>query len=587
MRCDADVRQITVADGRATGVRLAGGEHVAADIVVSNADSAWTYRTLLAPEHRRRWTDKRIARARSSMGLFVWYFGTNRRYDDVAHHTMLLGPRYRALLRDIFKRHRLAEDFSLYLHRPTATDPSLAPPGCDAFYVLSPVPHLASGTDWAVEGERYRRPSPRALEATVLPGLQTSVVTSRIMTPQDFQDRLLSFRGAAFGMEPLLTQSAWFRPHNAARRWTASTSSAPAPIPAPGCPACCARPRSSTRWCPMPSDADAFAADLRACRDALRGGSRTFFAASRVLPRRVSGPATALYAFCRVADDLIDEVRAARRRRRRTLAALHGGWTASTPAARAPPGRPRARRRGGPASPAAHLLDALLEGFAWDAAGRRYETLAELQDYAARVAGTVGAMMAVLMGARTPALVARACDLGVPCSSPTSPATWARTRGPAGSTCRSPGCARPASTRRPSCARPRSPPPSAPSCDGCLPPRTACMPAPTAASRGCPGIAAPASAPPACSMPRSAPRSPATATTASRAAPSSPPAARCGCSARPCSPPCCPAGRRRRAACTPARHLVQLPPCRRVVPAAQLRRPPGLAVRPVCPPGET
>ncbi len=214
IRCRAEVKQIAVAGGRAVGVDLAGGERIAADIVVSNADSAWTYRHLLAPEHRRRWTDKRIERTKSSMSLFVWYFGTDRRYDGVAHHTMLLGPRYRELLRDIFKRHELAEDFSLYLHRPTATDPSLAPPGCDAFYVLSPVPHLASGTDWAAEGERYRRAIAAALEATVLPGLQSSVVTSRIMTPQDFQDRLLSFRGAAFGMEPLLTQSAWFRPHN-------------------------------------------------------------------------------------------------------------------------------------------------------------------------------------------------------------------------------------------------------------------------------------------------------------------------------------------------------------------------------------
>ncbi len=214
IRCNATVRQITVAGGAATGVLLEGGERVAADIVVSNADSAWTYRHLLAPEHRRRWTDRKVERARYSMGLFVWYFGVRRRYEEVAHHTILLGPRYRALLRDIFKRHRLAEDFSLYLHRPTATDPSLAPPGCDAFYVLSPVPHLRSGTDWAVEGERYRRAIAEALEATVLPGLQANVVTSRTMTPQDFQDRLLAFRGAAFGLEPLLTQSAWFRPHN-------------------------------------------------------------------------------------------------------------------------------------------------------------------------------------------------------------------------------------------------------------------------------------------------------------------------------------------------------------------------------------
>jgi phytoene desaturase len=214
LRCNAEVAEITVADGAATGVRLATSETIAADIVVSNADAAWTYRNLLPAHRRRRWTDRRIARTRHSMSLFVWYFGTRRRYEDVAHHTILLGPRYRALLHDIFHRHHLAEDFSLYLHRPTATDSSLAPPGCDAFYVLSPVPHLDSGTDWRNQAELYRRAIARSLSETTLPRLEDMIVSSRLMTPLDFQDRLLSHRGAAFGMEPVLTQSAWFRPHN-------------------------------------------------------------------------------------------------------------------------------------------------------------------------------------------------------------------------------------------------------------------------------------------------------------------------------------------------------------------------------------
>ncbi len=214
IRTDAEVTGITVSGRSATGVRLAGGEVIPSDIVVSNADSAWTYRHLLASEHRRRWTDRRIDRARYSMSLFVWYFGTNRQYPDVAHHTILLGERYRDLLRDIFTHHRLADDFSLYLHRPTATDPSLAPAGCDAFYVLSPVPHLESGTDWRVVSERYRKAIASALSATLLPGLEDAVVSERVMTPQDFADDLLSVKGAAFGLEPLLTQSAWFRPHN-------------------------------------------------------------------------------------------------------------------------------------------------------------------------------------------------------------------------------------------------------------------------------------------------------------------------------------------------------------------------------------
>jgi phytoene desaturase len=148
------------------------------------------------------------------MSLFVWYFGTNRRFDDVYHHTMVLGPRYRGLLDDIFRHKVLAKDCSLYLHRPSANDPSLAPPGCDSFYVLSPVPHLQSGTDWQVEGERYRALVERRLEDTVLPGLGRSIVTSHMLTPLDFRDRLSSVNGAAFAMEPQLFQSAWFRPHN-------------------------------------------------------------------------------------------------------------------------------------------------------------------------------------------------------------------------------------------------------------------------------------------------------------------------------------------------------------------------------------
>jgi len=214
VRCGAEVRRILVNGRSACGVELANGEQLAADVVVSNADSATTYGKLLPGFKRRRWTDRRLRRARYSMSLFVWYFGTRRQYPAVGHHTLLLGPRYRELLRDIFERKVLAEDFSLYLHRPTATDPSLAPPGCDAFYVLSPVPHLGSDIDWATRAEPYRRAIEKKLSETLLPGLAAEVVTSRVVTPRYFEEQLASFQGAAFGLEPVLTQSAWFRPHN-------------------------------------------------------------------------------------------------------------------------------------------------------------------------------------------------------------------------------------------------------------------------------------------------------------------------------------------------------------------------------------
>lgn len=213
-RYNAEVAEITVKNGRASGVRLANGETIAADIVVSNADPAWTYSRLLKTQPRKRWTDGKLSRAKYSMSLFVWYFGTNRRFEDVYHHAMVLGPRYEGLLRDIFSGKPLVNDMSLYLHRPSASDPSVAPPGCDAFYVLSPVPNLTSGTDWAAEAEAYRARVQKRLEETIMPGLGETIITSRVLTPQDFRDRLLSYQGAAFAMQPQLFQSAWFRPHN-------------------------------------------------------------------------------------------------------------------------------------------------------------------------------------------------------------------------------------------------------------------------------------------------------------------------------------------------------------------------------------
>jgi phytoene desaturase len=213
VRHGAEVAGIVLEGRRACGVRLTGGEAIGADLVVSDADASWTYGKLLGGS-ARRWSKAKLARSRYSMGLFVWYFGTRRRFDHVGHHTILLGPRYEGLLDDIFERKRLTDDFSVYLHRPSATDPSVAPAGHDAFYALSPVPNLDGGIDWAVEGERRRAALQARLEATLLPGLGETIVTSHFVTPQDFRDDYLSEKGAGFGLEPVLTQSAWFRPNN-------------------------------------------------------------------------------------------------------------------------------------------------------------------------------------------------------------------------------------------------------------------------------------------------------------------------------------------------------------------------------------
>ncbi len=214
VRLETEVAEITHEGRRATGVKLKDGETLKADVVVCNADPAVVYRRMMPNLRRRRWTDAKIDRMKYSMSVFVWYFGTNRRFEEVPHHTIVLGPRYKGLLTDIFRRKKLTEDFSLYLHRPSATDPSVAPEGCDSFYALSPVPNLDGGDDWAALAEPYRLKVQKRLEETVLPGLGDAVVSSRVLTPLDFRDRLASERGAAFGMEPQLLQSAWFRPHN-------------------------------------------------------------------------------------------------------------------------------------------------------------------------------------------------------------------------------------------------------------------------------------------------------------------------------------------------------------------------------------
>jgi len=208
------VEKILVDNGAAVGIKLENGQSVLADVVISNADSAFTYKHLVPAKYRKRWTDAKLKRVKYSMSLFVWYFGTDVNYVDVPHHMILLGPRYKALLHDIFNRKHLATDFSLYLHRPTATDSSLAPDGCDAFYVLAPVPHLDADIDWQAKAESYRQAIENSLAETVLPDLGEHVVTSFVLTPEDFQNRLSSVNGAAFGMQPILTQTAWFRPHN-------------------------------------------------------------------------------------------------------------------------------------------------------------------------------------------------------------------------------------------------------------------------------------------------------------------------------------------------------------------------------------
>jgi phytoene desaturase len=213
---ESPVDEILVEGRHVTGLRLEDGSIHRAGAVVSNADMANTYRRLIAPEHRRRYSDRRVQRMRHSMSLFVLYFGTHRRYTDspLAHHNILLGERYRGLIEDIFDHKVLADDFSLYLHMPTLTDPSLAPPGGESFYVLSPVPNQESGIDWERMAPIYKDRLLEHLESQFLPNLRANLAVEHWIDPSYFEHTLRSYQGSAFSIEPIFTQSAWFRPHN-------------------------------------------------------------------------------------------------------------------------------------------------------------------------------------------------------------------------------------------------------------------------------------------------------------------------------------------------------------------------------------
>ncbi len=211
---NAPVERLDIVDGRAQAVVLEGGKRIPCAFVVSNADPSMVYTKMIDRKWRSKHTDSAVNRKKQSMSLFVTYFGTKVAYPDQAHHSILLGPRYEGLLTDIFDRKVLADDFSLYLHAPTRTDSSLAPPGGECFYVLSPVPNDQSGIDWAQAAPEYENRILTYLEKNHLPNLRENLVHCHSVDPRYFGGDLRSYQSAAFGIEPILTQSAWFRYHN-------------------------------------------------------------------------------------------------------------------------------------------------------------------------------------------------------------------------------------------------------------------------------------------------------------------------------------------------------------------------------------
>jgi phytoene desaturase len=207
---NADVDEIIVTNNTATGVRLSNNQTINADVVVFGGDPETCYRHLLP---KSKLSLPKIKK-QYSMGLYVLYFGTKKLYPDVAHHSIWMGPRFKELLSEIFDDKKMSEDFSLYVHRPTATDKSFAPEGCESFYVLCPVPNLQGNVDWSTQAEVLRDRIVTALEETILPELSSVIEEVFWMTPEDFAKDYRSMHGAGFSIEPRLTQSAWFRFHN-------------------------------------------------------------------------------------------------------------------------------------------------------------------------------------------------------------------------------------------------------------------------------------------------------------------------------------------------------------------------------------
>ncbi len=203
---------------RATGVTTTNGTTYDADIVISNADVALTYMKMIGSKPRSwRNSDGRYKRAKYSMSLFMTYFGVEKKYDDMLHHSIVFGPRYKGLINDIFKKNIVPDDFSTYLHIPTRTDTHLAPEGCETMYACTPVSNLNSETNWEEKKEEFKDHILSTLDEQVLPGLTDNLAVTKVFTPADYETEFNSYKGAAFQLQPLLLQSGWFRPHNRSR----------------------------------------------------------------------------------------------------------------------------------------------------------------------------------------------------------------------------------------------------------------------------------------------------------------------------------------------------------------------------------
>ena len=405
IQLNTTVKSIVIDNKCATGVTLENGQIEYADVIVSNADAPYLYRSMVQNSDHAISTKIKLSLANYSMGLFVLYFGTNRTYPDVKHHTICIGPRYYELLKDIFDRKILADDFSLYLHRPTATDTSFAPDGCDSFYVLCPVPNLQASIDWSIQGPRLQDRIVSALNDTLLPGLKETIRSSFFKTPMDFSKDYLSVFGAGFSFTPVFRQSAWFRFHNKAEGIKNLYLAGAGTHPGAGLPGVLCSAKVLDALIPNISSRDA----LSKADKALASKGLSFHWARTFLSCRHASRATRLYGFCRMLDDLADvasnvsdpgkelsEVRLNLKQGYAKDDVIQDGISLFKEC-----------------SIDFKVPNAMLEGLLLDTKQVRIQTEDELLRYAYMVAGTVGLLMSGVLDVTKSEARSHSIDLGI------------------------------------------------------------------------------------------------------------------------------------------------------------------------------
>lgn len=392
------VNKVLVEHGRASGIEFSNGEKRQSQIVVFDADPPKVYRKLIDSTHRKKWTDSKLDNLSYSMGLFVWYFGTSKEYPNVQHHTIIMGETFKELLAEIYDKKILSDDLSLYLHRPAATDASMAPEGGDAFYVLAPVPNKKAKVDWNDAGEKIRKQVQEQLQNTLLPGLEDCLDVSFFVTPDDFEDKFNTLWGSGFSIAPLFTQSAWFRFHNKSEELENLYFCGAGTHPGAGLPGVVSSAKVVEKLVP-PSRMD----NEDEFQRLFRSKSRTFSLASILLPNHRAEAIFRLYYVCRTLDDWADEGHEEK------LRGAMECWMDNKPHRLLDHYRFLQARWGLDSLPMTELMTAMINE--QDGVIMRNET--ELLQYCHGVAGTIGLMTCPIFGVTDEVALQHADDLGI------------------------------------------------------------------------------------------------------------------------------------------------------------------------------